>query len=63
MSDSLFIEVRDGKLFAPAVGKEISRADIAMMIALGRKYIVHDPTSGEDMTYRLGRIFARGLNP
>jgi len=53
--DVLQIEVRDGRLYAPAAEKQIGRADIAIMIAIGRKYIVRDPETGKDVTREIYR--------
>ena len=53
--DVLLIEVRDGRLYAPATDSQIGRADIAVMIAIGRKYIVRDPETGQDVTRQIHR--------
>jgi polyhydroxyalkanoate synthesis regulator protein len=56
-SEAMVIEVRDGRLFERGTDNPVKRGDIAVMITTGRKYIVRDPQTGEDMTREIYRFF------
>jgi polyhydroxyalkanoate synthesis regulator protein len=59
--DPLLIEVRNGRLYAVEGEGEITRSHIAVMITTGRKYIIHDTETGEDVTRQIGRYFGSFL--
>jgi polyhydroxyalkanoate synthesis regulator protein len=53
----LLIEVRHERLYEAVSNTLVGRADIATMIATGRKYKVLDPETGEDVTGEIALLF------
>jgi polyhydroxyalkanoate synthesis regulator protein len=55
--DVLLIEVRYERLYDAVSNTFVGQADIATMIATGRKYKVVDPETGEDVTGEIALLF------